>query len=94
MARSASIGDAREKASYADLIGDKLFNVKITASGTQGAMKIAPEVKPKDYKDYKIVGTSVPRVDIAPKLTGEFTYTQDFRRPGECFTAAWCGPPR
>ncbi len=76
------IGEPAKKTSYADLIGDKLFNVRITASGTQGGMKIAPEVKPKNYKDYKIVGTSVPRVDIGPKLTGEFTYTQDFRVPG------------
>ena len=76
------VGEPARKTTYAELIGDKRFNVKIPASGTQGAMKVAPEVKPKDYKDYKIVGTSVPRVDIAPKLTGEFTYTQDFRVPG------------
>lgn len=76
------IGEPTKKASYADLIGGKRFNVTITAKGTQGAMQVAPEVKAKDYKDYKIVGTSVRRVDLPAKLTGEFTYTPDFRLPG------------
>jgi CO/xanthine dehydrogenase Mo-binding subunit len=76
------IGDPAKKVSYADLIGGQLFNVKITAKGTQGAMQVAPEVKPKGYQDYKVVGTPVPRVDLPPKLTGEFTYTADFRLPG------------
>jgi len=39
-------------------------------------------VPAKDPKDYKIVGTSVPRVDLPPKFTGEFTYTPDVRVPG------------
>ncbi len=28
------------------------------------------------------MGTSVPRVDLPPKFTGEFIYTQDVRVPG------------
>ncbi|MBZ5663229.1 MAG: molybdopterin-dependent oxidoreductase [Acidobacteriia bacterium] len=70
------------KASYADLIGGRHFNVKITADGTGWDMKVAPEVPAKDPKKYKIVGTSVPRVDLPGKFTGEFTYTQDVRLPG------------
>jgi nicotinate dehydrogenase subunit B len=76
------MGEPSRKTTYAELIGNKRFNVKITAKGTQGTMQVAPEVKRKDYKDYKIVGTSVPRVDLAPKLTGDFTDTADFRVPG------------
>ena len=45
-------------------------------------MKVAPEVNAKNHKDYKIVGTSVPRVDLPPKFTGEFIYTPDVRVPG------------
>jgi nicotinate dehydrogenase subunit B len=75
-------GDATKKTSYAELIGGKRFNVKITATGTGGGMKVAPEVIAKDPKNYKIVGTSAPRVDLPPKFTGEFIYTADVRVPG------------
>ncbi len=39
-------------------------------------------MKPKDHKDYKIVGKPVHRVDLPPKFTGEFVYTPDVRVPG------------
>jgi nicotinate dehydrogenase subunit B len=78
----SAIGDPSKKISYADIIGGKRFNVKVTATGRQGALKVAPEVKPKSYKDYKIVGMPVPRVDLAPKLTGEYPFTPDVRVPG------------
>ena len=71
-----------KKVSYGDLVGGMHFNVKITARGYQTAMVVAPEVQAKSYKDYKIVGTSVSRVDIPQKFTGEYTYTPDFRVPG------------
>src|SRR5207302_74505 len=74
--------NGERKVSYGDLIGGKRFSVKITATGYQTAMVVAPEVKAKSYKDYKIVGTSVPRVDLPRKFTGEYTYTPDFRVPG------------
>ncbi len=45
-------------------------------------MKVAPEVRAKDVKDHKIVGTSQKRNDLPPKLTGEFTYANDVRIPG------------
>jgi nicotinate dehydrogenase subunit B len=75
-------GNPEQKISYGELIGGKRFNVKITASGYQTAMVVAPEVRTKSYKDYKIVGTSIRRVDLPPKFTGEYTYTPDFRIPG------------
>ncbi len=75
-------GSPEKKVSYGELIGGKHFNVKISAAGYQTAMVVAPEVKAKSYKDYKIVGTSVRRVDLPPKFTGEYTYTPDFRVPG------------
>ena len=75
-------GNPPKKDSYAELIGGKRFNVKITATGVQGSMNVAPEVKPKSYKEYKVVGTSVHRVDLPAKFTGAYTYTPDFRVPG------------
>jgi CO/xanthine dehydrogenase Mo-binding subunit len=75
-------GNPEKKISYSELVGGNRFNVKITATGYQTAMVVAPEVKARGYRDYKIVGTSVPRVDLPPKFTGAYTYTPDFRLPG------------
>lgn len=75
-------GNAAKKVTYGQLIGGKQFNVRITATGSGWDMKVAPETKAKDPKDYKIVGTSAPRVELPPKLTGEFTYAHDVRVPG------------
>ena len=75
-------GNAAKKVTYGQLIGGKQFNVRITATGSGWDMKVAPEAKAKDPKDYKIVGTSAPRVELPPKLTGEFTYAHDVRVPG------------
>jgi len=75
-------GNPAKKVSYGELIGGKQFNVKITATGTGWDMKVAPEVKAKDVKDYKVVGTSQKRVELPAKLTGEFTYAHDVRIPG------------
>ncbi|MGH7875924.1 MAG: xanthine dehydrogenase family protein molybdopterin-binding subunit, partial [Candidatus Binatia bacterium] len=75
-------GDAQNTVTYGQLIGGKQFNVKITATGTGWDMKVAPEVRAKDVKDYKVVGTSQKRIELPPKLTGEFTYVNDVRIPG------------
>jgi nicotinate dehydrogenase subunit B len=56
---------------YAQLVGGKDFT-----------MKVDPKATPKDPKDYTICGKPVARLDIPDKVTGRFTYMQDFRRPG------------
>ena len=75
-------GDSARKASYAELIGDKRFNVKMETSGTGWDLKISPDVQVKNVNDYRIVGTSVWRTDLPGKFTGEFTYAHDVRVPG------------
>jgi nicotinate dehydrogenase subunit B len=78
-----SVKDApAHKVSYAELVGGKRLNVNVTASGTGWDLKVATEAKPKDPKTYKIVGTSVPRMDLPGKFTGEFVYSADVRLPG------------
>jgi CO/xanthine dehydrogenase Mo-binding subunit len=76
------VSDGISNVSYAQLVGGKKFNVKITAEGTGWNMKVAPEARAKNVKDYKIVGTSPKRFDLPPKLTGEFVYAHDVRIPG------------
>src|SRR5262249_47856234 len=75
------VGNPAKKISYGELIGGKRFNLKITATGEGWDMKVAPEARAKDPKDYKIVGTSVARIDLPAKFTGEYTYIQDVRVP-------------
>jgi CO/xanthine dehydrogenase Mo-binding subunit len=60
-----------EKLSYAQLIGDRTFTVKVD-----------PSVPLRDPKDYTIVGTSVRRFDLPAKFFGTFTFVQDVKRPG------------
>jgi CO/xanthine dehydrogenase Mo-binding subunit len=75
-------GDSAKNVSYAALVGGKRFDTKIQASGEQWDLNLAADVKPKDPKDYKVVGTSVARFDLPPKFTGQFLYAHDVRVPG------------
>ncbi len=60
-----------QKISYAALVDGKPLNVKLD-----------PKVALKAPADHKIVGKSIPRVDIPAKLTGQFMYMHDFKLPG------------
>jgi nicotinate dehydrogenase subunit B len=72
----------RRRVSYGKLIGDRRFDLRMPVSGSGWEMQVAPGVRAKDPKDYKIVGTSVPRFDLPPKFTGEFVYVHDVRVDG------------
>jgi len=67
------ISGGGKNVSYGELIGGKSFAITLDPK---------QPVKEKAPKDYKIVGTSQPRVDIPAKITGRFTYMQDFKVPG------------
>ncbi len=60
-----------KQVTYGELIGGKTF-----------ALKVDKQAPLKDPASYKIVGQSVARLDIPAKVTGQFTYMQDFRVPG------------
>ena len=58
--------------SYAELMqGSHLF-----------ALAIDPKAAIKPASSYRVVGQSIPRVDIPDKVTGKFVYAHDFRLPG------------
>ena len=65
--------------SYWQLIGDRHFDLSITASGSGADLNVAPDVPVKNPKEYRIVGKSVPRVDLPAKFSGEFVYSHDVR---------------
>ena len=67
-----SVIDAPERRlSYAELIGSKRFDVKMSGS-----------IKPKDPKNYRLVGKPVPRKDIEWKVTAKYDYMVDFKLRG------------
>lgn len=51
-------------------------------NGQRLNLTIDNKALPKDPKQYKVLGTSVPRYDIPTKVTGEFMYVQHVRLPG------------
>src|SRR3954447_18451356 len=76
-------GDASKKASYAELIGGRYFNVQLDWNKQWGNTLYAPgKAKPKDAKDHKIVGQPIAREDIAPKVYAQEDFCTDVRRPG------------
>src|SRR5581483_1760896 len=75
-------GSPSKRVTYAQLVGGKRFYKTIQAEGKLGEMKLAQDVKPKDPKEYEIVGKSIERVDVPPKTTGEAVYVHDVRIPG------------
>ncbi|MBV9579062.1 MAG: xanthine dehydrogenase family protein molybdopterin-binding subunit [Chloroflexi bacterium] len=85
---SVSKSDGSASLTYAQIIGDNQFHITLQAQTTPTGMLIpfAPSLSgtatPKDPSQYNLVGTSVPRIDIPPKVTGQFTYMQDVKVPG------------
>jgi nicotinate dehydrogenase subunit B len=63
--------DSSQQISYGQLLQGERFNL-IMDSNTV----------PKDPATYTVLGTSVPRVDIPAKVTGQFVYTHNIRVPG------------
>ena len=78
--------DPSKKASYADLIGGRYFNVQLDWNKQIGNALYAPgKAQPKKPSEYKIVGKPIKREDVAPKVfcAGGLLH----RRQG---ARAWC----
>jgi nicotinate dehydrogenase subunit B len=54
---------------YGELIGDGI------------KLQVDEKITLKKNPEYKVIGKSIPRVDIPAKVTGEFTYIHDVRLP-------------
>jgi nicotinate dehydrogenase subunit B len=75
--------DPSKRASYAELIGGRYFNVQLDWNKQIGNNLYAPgKAKPKDPKDYKIVGQPIKRADIAPKVFCQAPFVTDIKIPG------------
>ncbi len=66
--KDGRIGGGGKGVGYGELVGGKNFEIKVDPK--------APLKKPETYT---LVGKPVPRLDIPAKVTGDFTYMQDFK---------------
>ncbi|MGD9836985.1 MAG: molybdopterin cofactor-binding domain-containing protein [Afipia sp.] len=64
-------GHDNRSVSYGELIGEEVIR-----------LELADDVEVKTADSYKIVGQSIPRVDLPAKATGELVYVHDVRVPG------------
>jgi nicotinate dehydrogenase subunit B len=79
----SAAGDPSRRISYGELVDGRLLGVSVPVEGKATGFGLAlGGAKPKATSAYSIVGQSVPRVDIPPKVTGEHFYIQDVRVPG------------
>src|SRR6266404_3903754 len=75
--------DIPKKASYAELIGGRYFNVQLDWNKEIGNALYAPgKAQPKRPSDHKIVGRPIKRQDVAPKVFCEQDFVTDIKVPG------------
>ena len=77
------ISDGTRKATYAELIGGRYFNVTLDWNKEFGNTLYAPgKAQPKKPSEYKIVGQPLKRDDIAPKVYCQQDFVTDVKVPG------------
>src|SRR6266852_6397032 len=75
--------DATKKASYAELIGGRYFNVQLDWNKQYGNPLYAPgKALPKKPSEYKIVGQPIKREDVAPKVFCQEDFCTDVKVSG------------
>ncbi len=75
--------DPAKKASYAELIGGRYFNVQLEWNKQYGNTLYAPgKAQPKKPSEYKIVGKPIKREDVAPKVFAQEDFVTDVKVPG------------
>lgn len=75
--------DHSKSITYGELVGDHFFDAPIEWNGKFGnSLGLKGRATPKDPKDYKIVGTSVRRKDIAGKILATTEYLHHVNVPG------------
>jgi len=64
-------GDASKQVGYGALIGGRKFN-----------LHVSPAARRKPQREWTVLGTSVPRVDLPEVATGTFEFVHNVRLPG------------
>jgi CO/xanthine dehydrogenase Mo-binding subunit len=71
--------DATKSVTYAELVGGRRFDVELTGENVDATTGVA-RVKP--VQELRVVGQSVPRYDIPPKVDGSLVWAVDVQLPG------------
>lgn len=67
----AVTGNPSKKIGYGELVGDKQFHLRLD-----------PDAKRRDPREWTVLGQPVPRPDLPAIVTGEFEYVHNVRVPG------------
>ncbi len=74
---------ASRQVKYEELIGGKYFNVNLEWNERYGnGLNATGQAKPKTPDQYKVVGKSMPRMDVPGKVFGQTPYVTDIKRQG------------
>jgi nicotinate dehydrogenase subunit B len=71
--------DPSKRVTYGELVGGKRFNVTLTGNNIDNTTGTA---KVKAVQDLKIVGQSINRYDVPPKVDGSLMWAVDAKVPG------------
>jgi nicotinate dehydrogenase subunit B len=74
--------DPKRIVSFGDLAAGESLRSAMKVSGQGFALNVEGPGTPKEPASYRVVGTSVPRKDLTPKILGRFQYVTDVRVPG------------
>ncbi|HEY6239879.1 MAG TPA: molybdopterin cofactor-binding domain-containing protein [Burkholderiales bacterium] len=78
----SAVSDPSKNVSYADLIGGRFFNSKVEWNKQTGnAMDIKVQATPKSPSEYRVVGKSFKRRDLAGKVYRTDKYVTDVSLP-------------
>ncbi len=77
------VNDPGTKTTYGELVRGQFFNVQLDWNGKYGNALYAPgKAKPKEPSAHTIVGQSIKRDDIAPKVFAQQDFCTDIKVPG------------
>jgi CO/xanthine dehydrogenase Mo-binding subunit len=79
----SSRADVTKRISYEQMLGGKYFNVQLDWNKQFGNTLYAPgKAQPKNPSEHKIVGQSIKREDVAPKVFAQEDFVTDVKVPG------------
>jgi nicotinate dehydrogenase subunit B len=76
------IGDTSKAIPYTDVLAALFPSPAFPLKGEGFATTIEVPAKPKDFTQYKLAGSSIPRLDAPGKAYGRYPYVVDVKVPG------------